>query len=138
MKIFDIYLFRTLALATIFIAVVLTLVIFLTQSLRFLEIVVNAGSSGGAFWILTCLALPRFFEVILPVSLMIATLFVYNKLTLDSELIAMRGMGHSPFDLGKPALALGVIITIILWGITMWGAPMSLSRMQQMLHLFHQ
>ena len=132
MKTFDLYLFKNLAVATAFIAVVLTVIIFLTQSLRFLEIVMNAGSSGYTFWILTCLALPRFFEVILPISLMTATLFVYNKLTLDSELIAIRGMGHSPFDLGKPAMALGIIMTLLLWGITMWGAPISLAKMQQM------
>ncbi|MCK5384072.1 MAG: LPS export ABC transporter permease LptF [Alphaproteobacteria bacterium] len=132
MKTFDLYLFRNLAVATAFLAVVLTLIIFLTQSLRFLEIVMNAGSSGHTFWIITFLALPRFFEVILPISLMIATLFVYNKLTLDSELIAIRGMGRSPFDLGKPAMALGLIMALVLWGITMWGAPISLARMQQM------
>ncbi|MFP4098324.1 MAG: LptF/LptG family permease [Alphaproteobacteria bacterium] len=132
MKTFDLYLFKNLIIATAFTAVVLTFIIFLTQSLRFLEIVMNAGSSGTTFWILTALALPRFFEVILPISLMASTLFIYNKFTLDSELVAMRGMGRSPFDLSKPALALGAIITIILWGITMWGAPLSLSRMQQM------
>lgn len=132
MKTFDLYLFKNLSLITAFIAVVLTLIIFLTQSLRFLEIVMNAGSSGGTFWVLTCLALPRFFEVILPISLMAATIFLYNKLTLDSELIAMRGMGHSPQDLSKPALALGLIVMAILWGITMWGAPLSLSKMQEM------
>jgi len=132
MKTFDLYLFKSLAIATAFIAVVLTLIIFLTQSLRFLEIVMNAGSSGNTFWILTCLALPRFFEVILPISLMTATLFVYNKLTLDSELIAIRGMGKSPFELGKAAIIMGLIMTLILWGITMWGAPISLSKMQQM------
>ena len=132
MKTFDLYLFRSLAVATAFIAVVLTLIIFLTQSLRFLEIVMNAGSSGNTFWILTCLALPRFFEVILPISLMTSTLFVYNKLTLDSELIAIRGMGKSPFDLGKSAMAMGVIMAMLLWFITMWGAPISLAKMQEM------
>ncbi len=132
MKTFDLYLFKSLAIATAFIAVVLTLIIFLTQSLRFLEIVMNAGSSGHTFWILTCLALPRFFEVILPISLMTSTLFVYNKLTLDSELIAIRGMGKSPFDLGKSAMTMGLIMTILLWFITMWGAPISLAKMQEM------
>jgi lipopolysaccharide export system permease protein len=132
MKTFDLYLFRSLTIATAFIAVVLTFIIFLTQSLRFLEIVMNAGSSGNTFFMLTCLALPRFFEVILPISLMTATLFVYNKLTLDSELIAIRGMGKSPFDLGKSALLMGLIMTCLLWFITMWGAPISLAKMQQM------
>ncbi len=132
MKIFDRYLLKNLCLATAFIAVVLILIIFLTQSLRFLEIVVNAGSSGSTFLVLTALALPRSFEVILPLSLMASTLFLYNKMTIDSELIAMRGIGHSSFDLAKPAVLLGLILTVFLWSVTLWIAPVSLSKMQQM------
>lgn len=132
MKIFDIYLFKSLCLATTFIAVVLTFIIFLTQSLRFLEIIMNAGAAGSVFWILTSLALPRFFEVILPLSLMSATLFLYNKMTLDSELTAMRAIGHSSFALAKPAIALGILTTLFLWVITMWIAPSALTKMQSL------
>ena len=132
MKIFDRYILKNLTIATGFIAIVLTMIIFLTQSLRFLEIVVNAGSSGSAFWILTTLALPRSFEIILPLSLMASTLFLYNKMTMDSELIAMRSTGHSSFDLAKPTIILGLILTILLWIFTMWVTPISLSKMQQM------
>lgn len=134
MKIFDFYLLKNLVIATTFIALVLTLIIFLTQSLRFLEIVINAGSSGSAFWVLTALALPRFFEVILPLSIMAATLFLYNKMTIDSELIAMRATGHSSLALAKPAIILGVMVTIILWVMTMWIAPASVAKMQLMRH----
>ncbi len=129
MKILDFCLLRNLLIATTFVAVILAFVIFLTQSLKFLEIVISAGSSGSAFFLLTSLALPRFFEVILPISVMSATLFLYNKMTLDSELIAMRSTGFSAFDLAKPALIMGLITTVILWGITMWLAPYSLSKM---------
>lgn len=132
MKIFDRYLFKALCIATCFIAVVLTFIIFLTQSLRFLEIVMNSGAAASAFWMLTGLALPRFLEVILPLSLMSATLFLYNKMIIDSELIAMRAGGHSTFALAKPTLILGLITTIFLWGITLWVAPISLSKLQTM------
>ncbi len=130
MTVFDRYIFKNLLIATIFVAFVLTLIIFLTQSLRFLDLVINSGSSGKAFATLAMLALPRFFEVILPLSIMSATLFLYNKLTLDAELIAMRAVGHSSMALARPAIALGLIVTILLWGITMWTAPISLSKMQ--------
>ncbi|MGH1404700.1 MAG: LPS export ABC transporter permease LptF [Alphaproteobacteria bacterium] len=132
MKIFNLYLFKNLAITAVFVTLVLTFIIFLTQSLRFLEIVMNAGSSGTTFWILTSLALPRFFEVILPISVMAATLFLYNKMTIDSEIIAMRATGHSSFALAKPAIILGFSTTIILWIITMWVAPISLAKMHDM------
>ncbi len=130
--IFDRYLFKDLLTATIFIAVTLASVIFLTQSLRFLELVINSGASSSAFWILTVLALPRFFEIILPIALMAATVFIYNKLTMDSELIVMRSTGASPMALARPALMMAIITTVILWMMTMWLGPTSLSNMQQM------
>lgn len=130
--IFDRYLFKNLLIATVFVSVTLAAVIFLTQSLRFLELVINSGASSTAFWILTFLALPRFFEIILPIALMAATVFVYNKLTMDSELIVMRGAGTSPMALARPALGVAALTTVVLWIMTMWLGPVSLTNMQQM------
>ncbi len=132
MKIFDIYLLKNLSVATAFVSITLAVVIFLTQSLKFLELVMNSGTSSFSFLILTMLALPRFFEIILPLALMAATVFTYNRMTVDSELVAMRAIGYSPLSLAKPALVLALLVTVILWGITMWAAPKSLNSMQQM------
>lgn len=132
MKIFDRYLFKNLSIANLIVAVILATIIFLTQSLRFLDLVLNAGGSGNAFWILTLLALPRFFEIILPLSTMTATLFIYNKMLIDSEITAIRAAGLSPMALAQPVLALAFFISIILWNTTFWIAPASVSQMQKM------
>ncbi len=128
--VFNRYLFRSLAIATTFIAVTLAMVIFLTQSLRFLELVVESGASGTAFLLLTLLALPRFFEIILPIALMAAVLFVYNRLIIDSELVVMRATGASPKMLARPAMALAGIVMVILLIMTSWLGPVTLSNMQ--------
>ena len=78
------------------------------------------------------LALPRFFEIILPLALMAATLFLYNRMTGDSELIVVRSVGYAPFQLARPAITLALIVTFILLGITMYVAPKSISTMQHM------
>lgn len=132
MKIFDRYVFKNLFVTTLFVSVTLAVVILLTQSLRFLELVIESGASSSSFWVLTLLALPRFFEIILPLSLMSAVIFVYNRMTMDSELVVVRSVGYSPMSVTKPALYLALIVTIFLWGMTMWAAPKSLSSMQQM------
>lgn len=130
--IFDRYLFKSLALATLFTALTLAMIILLTQSLRFLELIINSGASGAAFFALTALALPRFFEVILPLALMISTVFVYNRMAMDSEIVVMRAAGRSPMALAMPALTLATVITALLIWITAWLAPVSLAGMQQM------
>lgn len=115
-----------------FVALVLTVVVFLTQSLKFLELVINAGASSSSFWLLTLLALPRFIEVILPLALMAATLFLYNRMTMDSELVVVRAVGASPLSMARPAIVLGTIVTIFLWATTLWATPAALSNMHQM------
>lgn len=130
--VFDRYLFRILAIATVFIAVTLACVIFLTQSLRFLELVIDSGASGSTFLLLTLLALPRFFEIILPIALMGAIVFTYNRLTIDSELVVMRAIGSSPMALARPALALAGVVTLVLFIMTAWLGPVTLSNMQQL------
>jgi lipopolysaccharide export system permease protein len=130
MKIFDRYIFKNLLITSIFVSVTLTVVILLTQSLKFLELVIESGASADTFWVLTSLALPRFFEVILPLALMTATIFTYNRMTGDSELVVIRAIGQSPLSLAKPALLLAMLITCILWSVTMYFAPKSLSTLQ--------
>ena len=132
LKIFDRYIIKSLAVATLFIALTLAAIILMTQSLRFLELIINAGASSGAFWTLSFLALPRFLEIILPIAVMIATLFLYNRMAGDSEIVVMRNAGYSPFLMARPALIVGTAMVFILLFMTMWLAPVSLSKMQKM------
>lgn len=132
LKIFDRYIIKNLAVATLFIALTLAAIILMTQSLRFLELIINAGASSGAFWALSFLALPRFLEIILPIAVMISSLFLYNRMMGDSEIVVMRNAGHSPFLMARPALMVGLMMALILLFLTMWLAPVSLSKMQKM------
>lgn len=131
-RVFTRYMLKSLLIALIFISVVLAAVIFLTQSLRFLELVIEAGAAGSTFWLLTLLALPRFFEVILPIALAGAMIFIYHRMTVDSEISVLRASGFSPLALGKPALMVAAGVCVFLWFITMWAAPISVRTMQQM------
>jgi lipopolysaccharide export system permease protein len=129
MTVFDRYLFRNLAIATVLTGATLTAIVFLTQSLQFLELVMNSGASSAAFWLLTVLAIPRFFEIILPVALMAAVVFVYNRMTMDSELVVMRAIGAPPGKLAQPAMLLALIVAVILSITSLWVAPLTESDM---------
>lgn len=130
--VFDRYLFKSVLVATLFMTMTLAVLILLTQSLRFLELVIESGASSSVFWVLTLLALPRFFEVVVPIALMGATLFTYNRLLMDSEVVVMRAAGYSPMRLARPALVLSLIVTCFLLFVTMWLAPTSLGAMQNL------
>jgi lipopolysaccharide export system permease protein len=128
--IFDRYIFKDLVIATIFVSVVLALVILLTESLKFLELIIHSGASSGSFWYLTALAMPRFFEIILPIATMAATIFVYNRMTMDSELIVMRATGFSPLRLARPAFLMALVSGVALLFVTVWLTPASVSNME--------
>ena len=103
----DRYIFRQLLFALLAVTSGLTALIWLTQSLRFVELVVNRGLSISVFMRLTGLLIPSFVAVILPITTFVVVQFVYQRLAGDRELTVMRAAGLSPFALARPALRPG-------------------------------
>ncbi len=132
MSVFNQYIVKNLLLATLFITVTLSAVIMLTQSLRFLELIIGSGASSSTFWILTFLALPRFWEIIIPLALLISTTFIYSRMKDSSELVVMRSTGFSPYEIIKPALITCTLFTMFLWALTLWVTPHSLTGLQSL------
>jgi lipopolysaccharide export system permease protein len=135
MQVLNRYILKNLIVATLFVAFLLSTVLILTQSLRFLELIIESGAGAGTFWALTFLALPRFFEVLMPLSVMIAVIFIYSRMADHSELVVLRTSGFSPIRIARPALMAAAFVTLFLWFVTLWAAPKSLSTMQQMRQL---
>ncbi|MES2728751.1 MAG: LPS export ABC transporter permease LptF [Pseudomonadota bacterium] len=129
------YIGRNLLIATLFITGVLSAVILLTQSLRFLDLVVSAGASSGLFFALSFLVLPRFLEIILPLGFAVAILFTYQRLQGDSELVVMKATGASPTQLARPAVRMGVVGCIFMIVTTLWITPLTLQQMQHVRHV---
>ncbi len=119
------YLFKQLILSTISISFVLTFIIWLTQSLRLLEIIVNGGAPLTLFSTLLFLTVPKFFEIIMPIALAISVLFTYNKLTMDSEIVIMQSVGASYKSLVKPAVLTSVLIGMVVFAISGWLTPLA-------------
>lgn len=107
------YMLRQLTVGMILVTAALTCIIWLTQSLRFVEMIVNRGLTAGTFIYLSGLLLPNFLVVILPIALFTVVVFIYAKLITDRELVVMRATGLSQFALAKPALILGLFTTAL-------------------------
>lgn len=121
----DLYLIKQITLATVAIALTLTSAIWLTQSLRFIDLTLNRGMPIGTFLQISALVVPNFLTVILPIALFAAILFALAKLQGDSELPVMRAIGLSPARIARPVLYLMIGFTIIGYGLTLWGLPTS-------------
>ena len=93
MRRLDRYIIRQITGPFLFFVLVFTGVIWLTQSLRVIDTVVNNGQSAWVFAEFTALLLPMVLSVVLPISAFAATLYAYNRLVSDSELVVRtRGL----------------------------------------------
>lgn len=119
------YIFSQLLLAALFVTLTITCAVWLTQSLRFIELIVNRGLTIGAYLYLTVLLLPSFLAMLLPIGLFAAVLFTYNRLTTDTELIVLRAVGLGPGQLAKPGLILTLGVVVLGYVLTLVAMPLS-------------
>jgi len=61
--------------------------------------------------------------VVLPIAAFVAVLFVYNKLTTESELLVMRAAGVSEGGLARAAILTGLIAMTVLYVLSLEIVP---------------
>jgi len=121
----DRYILRQCFGVMIFVTAALSAAIWLAQSLRLIDLIVNRGLSIEVFLYLALLILPRFLDIVLPIGVFIAVLFVFNRLTTESELVVMRSAGLSHTALAKPVLMLAGIAFLALMSLSIYFLPES-------------
>jgi len=121
----DRYISRQLLAALLVVTLGLVVLIWLTQSLRFVEMVVNRGLSFSVFLKLTGLLIPGFVAVILPITCFVVVQFIYQRLSSDRELTVMRAAGLSPLAMARPALAVALLAMGAHFALNLWLVPAS-------------
>jgi lipopolysaccharide export system permease protein len=121
----DRYILRQLAGSLAAVTAALVALIWLTQSLRFVELVVNRGLSLRVFVELTSLMIPGFTAVILPITTFVVVQFIYQRLAGDRELTVMRAAGLSQWALSRPAVMLGVLSLVACLVLNLFIVPAS-------------
>lgn len=109
------YIFRQIGGPLLFSTFVLTGVVWLSQSLRLLDVVINQSQSAGTFIYLTILALPQLMALILPFALFLAVLYALNRLYVESELIVMWAAGFSRWIVIGPVLLIAILTTAVAY-----------------------
>lgn len=117
--------FRQLSVGFLFVSLALTAIIVLTQSLHFVDMIVNNGATIGMLLQLTILLIPKFLPIIFPIALFLVIMFFYSKMTADRELVVMSAAGLSPLQLAKPALVLALIVMVTTFVINIILLPES-------------
>ncbi|MBO5442660.1 MAG: LptF/LptG family permease [Alphaproteobacteria bacterium] len=112
MKKLNLYIVKQIIVGFLLVTFSLMSIIWLTQSLRFVELITNKGLPVSIFVKMTSLLMPRIFIILSPISLFVSTLFVYNRMIADRELSVMMAAGISPWQCAKPAFYIGIFMTL--------------------------
>ena len=108
---FNLYIFRQLLRNTLSLLFVLMSIIWLFQTIRILELVVNRGANLSEFLIMSVASMPLWLMIAVPISGFIAINWVFNRILADRELFVMQSVGLSPLQLAKAPIFLGVLLT---------------------------
>jgi lipopolysaccharide export system permease protein len=119
------YILRQCLGVMVFVTAALSLAIWLAQSLRLIDLIVNRGLAIDVFLYMALLILPRFLDIVLPIGVFIAVLFTFNRLISESELVVMRSAGLGPLALARPVLILAGIAFCVLMSLSAYFLPAS-------------
>src|SRR5882672_6482 len=118
------YVLRQILAPFLLFALLLTLVVWMTQSLRLLDLVINRGQSAVIFAYLTMLILPSLLVVIAPIAFFAAALYALNKLNNDSELVVMWSAGISRLQISLPVLAAAAVAMAFTYACSLYLMPL--------------
>lgn len=127
----DRYVLRQLLMALAATTGGLAALIWLTQSLRFVSLVVERGLSLRVFVGLTSLLVPSFVAIILPITTFVVVQFVYQRLATDRELTVMRAAGLSPFHVARAGLLCAGASVMLCLVLNVWIVPQAFHAFKQ-------
>ena len=117
------YILKRLCTSIGVLATILVVLLWLTQSLKFIEVIVNHNVSLQGYFSLIVYLLPDMFVKVAPVCTLIGALLAYGKLTLDNELQVMQALGKSPWQILHPGMALAGFLTLSLLFLNIFTIP---------------
>jgi lipopolysaccharide export system permease protein len=119
----DRYIFRTIFAGFLLILINLTLVIWITQILRQVDLITNQGQTILVFLRITGLLVPILMVVIAPIAIVIAVSYALTKLNGDSELVVMNAAGISPRRAFRPVLLSCIVVAVFVAYLSAYLAP---------------
>lgn len=126
------YIFRHLLFILGMTLLGLTAILWLMQTLRLVDFIVNQGIPVWLFLKLSVLLLPSMVMMVMPVALSISIVFLYHKLRTDSELVVLQSTGLSRAQLAMPALKAAMCASLAALLISLFILPLSTREFRDM------
>ena len=92
----DRYLFGQMIRTTIAVSITLVGIMWLFQTIRLLEVVINRGAPISNFLLMSVTVIPLWLTIAVPVSAFVAVIWVFQRAVADRELLVMQASGQCP------------------------------------------
>ena len=123
MKIIDRYILKELFYLFFLSIFIFTIVLMLNKVLQLTELVVNKGVSLATVAKLILFLLPTFLIIIIPISILVASIMTFSRLSTDSELVVLKSSGISLYRLLRPVIILSVAAYLFANFLTIKAQP---------------
>ncbi len=108
-RILDRYIFRELMPPFFLSMTMLTFVMFIQRMFKLAELVVSKGATFISTVKLLAYIMPNFLVITIPMSLLVATLTAFARLSSDSEITAMKASRLSLYGMLRPVMVLSFL-----------------------------
>ncbi|MCJ7540376.1 MAG: LptF/LptG family permease, partial [Desulfobacterales bacterium] len=117
------YLLKEMMLPFVINLVFFTFVFLMTKILDITNLIVNYKISMLSVLLILLYSVPRFLSFVIPMSVMMAVLLTFIRLSNDKELVALKAGGVSIYGLMPPVLVFCVMGVVLSCLITVYGMP---------------
>ena len=114
MRLIDRYFLKQTVQPFVFFTLILTCVIWLAQSLRVIDLIVNNGQSARILIDFAVPLLPQVMSIVLPVAALAAVIFALNRALADSEMVVVYATGQGRLSAIRAVIIFGVLVSLIL------------------------
>lgn len=123
MKEYSKYIFKKILTPTLLTISTITLLIWLIQIIKFIPYVTEKGLELTVFLKMVIFVIPSLLLIIIPISIFTSSIFMYNKLIFENELVVLKGAGLSKISLFKPLFRLSLIFTLVCYILSLYLIP---------------
>ncbi|MGI9350381.1 MAG: LptF/LptG family permease [Rhizobiaceae bacterium] len=130
MNLIERYIFRKAGVASLVILSSLAGVVWIVQALREIDVITSNGQTIFTFLSLTTLAVPNLVLAIIPVALLLSTVYTINAMNTNSELVVISASGFSNWRISKPLIVLALLCSLIAGIVGHVLSPLSLLQLR--------
>jgi lipopolysaccharide export system permease protein len=126
------YLLKEMMFPFVINSVFFTFVFLMTKILDITNLIVNYKISMFSILLILLYSIPRFLSFVIPMSVMMAVLLTFIRLSNDKELVALKAGGVSIYGLIPPVLVFCLMGVVLSCFITVYGMPWGTVSMKEL------